>query len=143
MAGVRLRFLFVDDCSTDTTSELLLKQFGGWSNAAILRHTVNLGITGAIRSGIAFADTEIVCSIDSDCTYDPCDLGRIVPMIAAGNDLVTASPYHPAGGVAGVPGWRLVLSKSASWLYRFAFRVACLHLHRLLPRVPAERRGKP
>lgn len=115
------RFIFVDDCSTDTTAELLQRQFGGWTNAAIIRHNVNLGITGAIRSGIEFSDTEIVCSIDSDCTYDPRDLGRLVPMIAAGNDLVTASPYHPQGGVAGVPGWRLVLSKSASWLYRFVF----------------------
>ena len=35
-----------------------------------------------------------------------------------GVDLVTASPYHKAGGVRNVPEWRLFLSKGASWLYR-------------------------
>jgi hypothetical protein len=38
------------------------------------------------------------------------------------SDLVTASPYHRAGGVRNVPGWRLFLSKGASWLYRRALR---------------------
>jgi hypothetical protein len=33
-------------------------------------------------------------------------------------DLVTASPYHELGAVRNVPRWRLVLSKSASVLYR-------------------------
>ena len=32
--------------------------------------------------------------------------------------MVTASPHHPSGRVAGVPGWRLVLSRGASLLYR-------------------------
>jgi glycosyltransferase involved in cell wall biosynthesis len=116
------RFLFVDDCSTDKTSEVMQRQFAGQANCAVLRHHQNRGITGAILTGLDYANTEIVCSIDSDCTYDPRDLGRLVPMIEAGNDMITASPYHPQGGVAGVPAWRLVLSKAASTLYRLAFR---------------------
>jgi dolichol-phosphate mannosyltransferase len=116
------RFVFVDDASTDATAELMQRQFSKWRNAAVLRHHQNRGITGAILSGLHYADTSIVCSIDSDCTYDPRDLGRLVPLIQAGNDMVTASPYHPLGGVAGVPAWRLVLSKAASWLYRATFR---------------------
>jgi dolichol-phosphate mannosyltransferase len=31
---------------------------------------------------------------------------------------VTASPYHPQGGVENVPSWRLLLSRGASFLYR-------------------------
>jgi dolichol-phosphate mannosyltransferase len=31
---------------------------------------------------------------------------------------VTASPYHPQGRTAGVPGWRLLLSRGASLLHR-------------------------
>ncbi|MCA9052416.1 MAG: glycosyltransferase family 2 protein [Planctomycetaceae bacterium] len=116
------RFIFVNDCSTDRTLELLTQQFSEWPNAAVLSHHHNLGITGAILSGTRYADSEIVCSIDSDCTYDPRDLGALVQMIEAGNDMVTASPYHPEGGVAGVPAWRLILSRAASMLYRAAFR---------------------
>jgi dolichol-phosphate mannosyltransferase len=33
-------------------------------------------------------------------------------------DIVTASPYHPHGGVVGVPLFRLVLSQGSSLIYR-------------------------
>ena len=36
--------------------------------------------------------------------------------------MVTASPYHRNGGVQNVPGWRLLLSKGASVLYRRVLR---------------------
>jgi len=36
--------------------------------------------------------------------------------------MVTASPYHKDGGVQNVPGWRLLLSKGASVLYRLVLR---------------------
>ncbi len=42
----------------------------------------------------------------------------MIPLLAEGVHLVTASPYHPDGKVRNVPGWRLFLSKSLSRLYR-------------------------
>ena len=39
-------------------------------------------------------------------------------MLADDVALVTASPYHPLGSVKNVQGWRLLLSRSASSLYR-------------------------
>ena len=35
---------------------------------------------------------------------------------------MTASPYHPDGEVKNVPGWRLLLSRGASALYRVALK---------------------
>jgi len=32
---------------------------------------------------------------------------------------MTASPYHPDGQVVGVPGYRLILSRGSSMIYRF------------------------
>jgi dolichol-phosphate mannosyltransferase len=32
--------------------------------------------------------------------------------------MVTASPYHPSGGVAGVPAYRLLFSRGCSAIYR-------------------------
>src|SRR5690606_34938501 len=55
-----------------------------------------------------------------DCTYDPGELAHMIPLLQPGIDLVTASPYHPGGRVSNVPGWRLLLSKGASFLYRRA-----------------------
>jgi hypothetical protein len=113
-----LRFIFVDDCSTDRTAELLQTLFGARADCQIVRHAVNRGIAGALRSGLQAAETEVVASIDCDCTYDPLILGEMLPLLGPETDLVTASPYHPAGTVKNVPEWRLVLSRSLSLLYR-------------------------
>jgi dolichol-phosphate mannosyltransferase len=60
--------------------------------------------------------------MDCDCTYDPHELGHMIPLLRDGVDIVTASPYHPEGGVRNVPGWRLVLSKTLSRMYRMVLR---------------------
>ncbi len=111
-------YVFVDDCSTDGTWALLHSLFGADPACQLVRHETNQGIAGTIRTGIGLARTDVVCSIDCDCTYDPHELGRMIPLLADGVHLVTASPYHPDGRVRNVPGWRLFLSKSLSRLYR-------------------------
>jgi hypothetical protein len=58
--------------------------------------------------------------MDCDCTYDPLELAKMIPLLTPETDMVTASPYHHDGGVLNVPGWRLFLSKGASFLYRRA-----------------------
>jgi glycosyltransferase involved in cell wall biosynthesis len=120
-----LRFLFVDDGSDDGTWAQLRRTFQDWPSSTFVRHPYNRGLTAAIFTGAQHADTEVVCSIDSDCTYDPCDLGNMIPLLMDGVDLVTASPYHPAGKVENVPAWRLWLSKLASRMYR------CILNHKL------------
>jgi polysaccharide deacetylase family protein (PEP-CTERM system associated) len=113
-----LQFIFVDDSSTDRTWDALHELFGARANSTFVRHTENKGVAAAILSGISSAETEVVCSIDCDCTYDPHELSRMIPHLSEGVDMVTASPYHPEGGVRNVPGWRLSLSRGASFLYR-------------------------
>lgn len=117
-----VRFILVDDGSTDRTWDGLNATFGGKPEFALVRQDANRGVSAAILAGIEKADTEIVCSMDCDCTYDPLELGNMIPKLTAGVDLVTASPYHPDGAVRNVPGWRLVLSRGASWLYRRVLR---------------------
>lgn len=113
-----LRFVFVDDRSTDDTWESLQRVFAGRSDCTFVRHEQNGGVAAAIQTGIRHAETEIVCSIDCDCTYDPHELANMIPLLTDGVDLVTASPYHPEGGVRNVPEWRLFLSRRLSDLYR-------------------------
>ena len=116
--GYQTNLIFVDDCSTDTTLEKLNELFGMRENVKIVRHETNQGVAAGIMTGIKSAQTEIVCSMDCDCTYDPHELVKMLPLLAKNVDLVTASPYHKLGGVRNVPNWRLFLSKGASWLYR-------------------------
>lgn len=113
-----IRFIFVDDGSSDGTLNALHILFGSRQNAAIISHGRNKGVAASILTGISNAQTEIVCSMDSDCTYDPLELLSMIPQLRDGVDLVTASPYHPLGSVRNVPAWRLILSKGSSFLYR-------------------------
>lgn len=117
-----LHFLFVDDGSADHTWTELDRNFGDWPQTQLVRHGHNQGVAAAIMTGLGKAPTDIVCSIDCDCTYDPHELQRMIPYLKDGVDLVTASPYHPQGEVRNVPGWRLFLSRMASRLYRRILR---------------------
>jgi glycosyltransferase involved in cell wall biosynthesis len=117
-----LSFIFVDDGSNDGTWEVLQRLFGAREDCRLVQHPHNRGVAAAILTGIRHAESEIVCSIDCDCSYDPHDLMQMVPLLTADVDLVTASPYHPQGKVMNVPQWRLGLSKGASWLYRKVLR---------------------
>lgn len=115
-------FIFVDDKSKDDTAAKIENLFADRANVRLIRHDVNKGVAAGILTGLRAAETEIVCSMDCDCTYDPHELSKMIPLLSDGVDLVTASPYHPQGGVRNVPEWRLFLSKGASFLYSRVLR---------------------
>ena len=117
-----LSFVLVDDASTDGTFDSFQRSFAGWPNVTFLRHARNSGVSAAIATGLRHAETEIVCSMDCDCTYDPHQFAQMIPLLGDDVDLVTASPYHPEGAVQGVPRWRLFLSRTLSRAYRLVFR---------------------
>lgn len=118
----KLQFVFVDDCSKDRTWEALKEAFGSRTDCTLVHHPFNLGVAAAILTGIREAGTEIVCSMDCDCSYDPHQLREMLRMMGPGIDLVTASPYHPDGAVLNVPRWRLGLSRTLSGIYRLVLK---------------------
>lgn len=117
-----LRFLFVDDGSTDETLRLVRRSFGGWPNVTVLRHDRNRGLAAAVQTGVLAATTEIVCSMDCDCTYDPHELARMIPRLRTGIDLVVASPYHPDGAARNIARWRRGLAQALATCYRMVLR---------------------
>lgn len=114
--------LFVDDGSRDGTSTKLKECFGGESSSRLsfqfLKHETNAGLGAAIRTGFAHASGDILLTVDSDGTYKFSGIPELLNRLTPGVDIVTASPYHPDGGVIGVPGYRLFFSKGSSLLYR-------------------------
>lgn len=113
-----LEFIFVDDGSSDRTGALLLETFGHEPNMQVLVHERNRGVGAAFRTGFSRCHGSIVCTIDADCSYGPENLLRLAEALKNGQgDIAVASPYHPQGTVAGVPRWRLVLSRGCSALY--------------------------
>lgn len=112
-------FVIVDDGSTDNSFEALADTFLDDDHCRVVRHTENRGVGAAIMTGIRQSNTDIVCSMDFDCSYEPTQLSQMIPLLAENIDIVTASPYHPDGFVRNVPRWRLALSKAASRMYSF------------------------
>ena len=133
------RYVFVDDGSADATWLRLQELFGERPDVRLVRHERNRGLAAAILTGITHAETEIVCSVDSDCSYDPHQLAELVPLLEEDVAVVTASPYHPAGLVRNVPRWRLLLSKGLSLIYRSLFS---LKLHTYTSCFRAYRRSR-
>lgn len=130
------RVIFVDDCSTDSTFETLTRQFGDDPQISVLKHDVNKGVSAAILTGMRHAKTDVVCSMDCDCSYDPHELCRMLPLLTDEVSLVTASPYHHDGLVRNVPAWRLGLSRGLSFMYQkllkqeLATWTACFRVYR-------------
>ena len=130
-----VRFILVDDGSKDQTWATLNRHFPDRTEALLLRHAQNRGVSAAILTGLEHA-REVACSIDCDCSYDPNELKPMLALLGDGVDLVTASPYHPSGSVRNVPQWRLFLSSCACSLYRFATGrklytfTACMRVYR-------------
>jgi dolichol-phosphate mannosyltransferase len=119
-----LQFVFVDDGSSDATVPALERVFGGDPECLIVRHDRNRGIGAAFRTGFQHAAGDIICTIDADCSYGPENLHLLVEALDSNAaDIAVASPYHPEAGVENVPGWRLLLSRGCSLLYRLTMPV--------------------
>jgi glycosyltransferase involved in cell wall biosynthesis len=132
----KFSYIFVDDCSTDSTRNELIRRFGQREDCKLVFHEENRGVSAAIMTGLKNATTDIVCSIDADCSYDPLVLFDMIPQLEDGVDMVTASPYHSDGSVLGVPGWRLFLSRGLSLIYhvllhhKFSTYTSCFRVYR-------------
>lgn len=116
-----VEFVLVDDGSVDDTWPLLQQGFGKRQGFRLVRHQTNRGLAAAIQTGLGATDADFCASIDADLSYDPGELAAMLPLLEEA-DVVTASPYHPDGGVQGVPRWRLFLSRSLSRCYRRLLR---------------------
>jgi dolichol-phosphate mannosyltransferase len=115
-----IEVVFVDDGSRDATWSALHEAFGTTQAFEVRfeRHPVNRGLGAAIRTGLRASRGDVVVTTDCDGTYRFTDIPLLLEHLAPDVDIVTASPYHPDGGVAGVPAYRLALSKGSSLLYR-------------------------
>lgn len=119
-ADFPFEFIFVDDGSTDNTSEILKKFF---PDSKIERHPTNLNLGTAVRTGMKFVTGEYTAVIDSDCSYDPILLLEMYHKLGAEVDVVDASAHHPdAGFSANTPAYRVFLSRSVVTIYNFLMK---------------------
>jgi dolichol-phosphate mannosyltransferase len=117
-----VELVFVDDGCTDGTLDALKALFVEACpvNVSIKYaiHPHNEGLGQAIRTGFANACGDVIVTTDSDGTYKFSSIPDLLACLRDDVDIVTASPYHPQGGVVGVPAYRLILSQGSSLIYR-------------------------
>lgn len=116
--GLADGILVVDDCSQDDTASQA-RQAG----ATVIRHARNLGVGGAIRTGIDYAlanDFDVVAIMSGDDQHDSNDLpGLLKPILQDGYDFVQGS--RRLGGLqAPNIGW---FRRFFTWVYVVIFRL--------------------
>jgi glycosyltransferase involved in cell wall biosynthesis len=122
--GHRVEIVFVDDGSLDGTSWALALLYRARKDTRVVAHRENRGFGAAMRSGIEEARGAAVVCYDGDRPYPPEDAALLVEAVQGpeGADCATVSPWGPGGRAEGVSGFRRLLSRGASLLYRIALR---------------------
>lgn len=113
-----VEIILVDDGSSDDTLARLEALAAQHPIVRVVRHAHNRGLGAAMRTGYAHARGAVLVTTDSDGTYPFTEIPKMLARLTPNVDVVVASPYHPQGGVEGVPRYRLILSQGASLLYR-------------------------
>jgi glycosyltransferase involved in cell wall biosynthesis len=96
-----LEVVVVDDGSTDATA-----LEAGRAGAIVLRLPCNLGIGGAVQTGLQYARDEgfdIAVQVDGDGQHDPAEIGKLFPLLLDGTaDVVIGSRFVGGGYKVGI-----------------------------------------
>ena len=92
--NLTIEIIIVDDCSTDTTSDVLKNISQVYPDIKIIRHEHNSGKGSAIQSGIKLVTGNIVLIQDADLEYDPSDYHNLLqPFIETDADVVYGTRF--------------------------------------------------
>jgi glycosyltransferase involved in cell wall biosynthesis len=73
-----VEFIFVDDHSADSTSQLLADLARGDDRVTVIRLKRNYGQTVALAAGFDHAEGNVIISMDGDLQHDPADIPKLL-----------------------------------------------------------------
>lgn len=107
--GLEKELVFVDDCSTDGSREILQKLEAGNPDWRFVYHERNQGKGAALRSGFKAARGDVLLIQDADLEYDPADYPALLAPILQGRaDVVYGSRFLGGGAHRVVFFWHYV-----------------------------------
>ena len=109
---LRFDLLFVDDSSTDGTTEYLLSLAAADSRVHVIVRPGKLGVGSAHKLGWLYARIHgysRIATLDADLSHDPHDVPRVLAALDAGADFAIGSRFC-SGGRTDYRGWRRFLS---------------------------------
>ena len=114
--------IVINDGSRDRTGEIANGFAASRTGVRIVHHPRNRGLGQALQSGFQASRGDYVIVLDSDLSYAPDHIGRLLEQIRLKHaKIVVASPYAKGGQVSDVPWLRRVMS---AWANRFLATVA-------------------
>lgn len=119
----RLTVWVVDDGSRDGTMAIVQKGVSG-VDVRLISHSRNLGLGRALQTGLneilsVAGSSDVVVVMDADDTHGLDSFTAMVDEIVEGEaDIVTASRFVKGGDDSTAPGYRRLLSRGASQLFR-------------------------
>jgi glycosyltransferase involved in cell wall biosynthesis len=81
--------VFVDDGSTDGSTDMLLALQQTYPSIIVAIHRRNFGKSSALMTGFALAAGQYIVTMDSDLQDEPGEIPRLIEKIDAGYDLVS------------------------------------------------------
>jgi glycosyltransferase involved in cell wall biosynthesis len=108
--------LFVDDGSSDASAKILDRLETEHTRFRVIHHGRNSGLCQAMKTGFANCRGSYAVTIDSDLSYSPDHIERLLDhIVKTGAEVVLASPYMEGGASINVPKDRLRASRWANW----------------------------
>lgn len=115
----KMNILVIDDGSSDTTSNIARKS-GAW----VIKHLLNRGLGGALKTLLAFAKMkkyDILVTFDADGQHSPSDIEKmIVPIIKKQKDVVIGSRWSSLNSL---PWSRFLVNQFANILTFILFGI--------------------
>src|ERR1700733_3920000 len=104
--------VIIDDCSTDGTSDILVRFAANEARIRLHRHEVNQGKGAAVRTAIENAQGDFCLVQDADLEYDPSEYIKLMrPLLDGRADAVFGSRYLVGEQSRLLPFWHSMINK--------------------------------
>jgi dolichol-phosphate mannosyltransferase len=116
----KIDILFVDDCSTDGSRELIIEIAKRRPKTFYLFRSKRTGVGSAHKSGIKFSynnNYDVCITIDADGTHDPILIKKMIKLITK-YDIVNTSRFINEKSLRGWSLWRIILTRVRYYLIR-------------------------
>ncbi|MEK6907165.1 MAG: glycosyltransferase family 2 protein [Nanoarchaeota archaeon] len=88
LGNIKKELIVVNDCSKDNSQNIIKKLMKKYKNIRLINHEFNQGKGAAIRTGLNYADGDILIIQDGDLEYNPEEYKKLIKPILEGRTKV-------------------------------------------------------